>query len=161
MKSEQGKEKPGSGGVSSGGSARYPFGSEGTHSLGSDDGRAADEATAPDFFRTMVEAAARKEREERNRAPGLWMPGPDELDRDPEPGDDTDFGTDGPEREYTSRQLGVRLRPKHFERLLEAARLYGVRPTTMARMMIIRGINAIHEGELRARARELRDLGSE
>jgi hypothetical protein len=89
------------------------------------------------------------------------MPGPGELERDFEPADDTEFGTDGPAREYTSRQLGIRLRPKHYERLLECARLYGVRPTTFARMMIVRGTNAIHEAELRARARELRDAGSE
>jgi hypothetical protein len=89
------------------------------------------------------------------------MPGPEDLDRDPEPGDDTEFGTDGPARDYTSRQLGIRLRPKHWERLLEAARLYGVRPTTMARMMIVRGTNAIYEAEVRARALELRESGSE
>jgi hypothetical protein len=89
------------------------------------------------------------------------MPGPEDLDRDPETGDDTEFGTDGPPRDYTSRQLGIRLRPKHWERLLEAARLYGVRPTTMARMMIVRGTNAIYEAEVRARARELRESGSE
>jgi hypothetical protein len=81
----------------------------------------------------MAEAAARKHRDQQSRTPGTWMPGAEELDRDPEPGDDTEFGTDGPKRDYTSRQLGIRLRPKHFERLLEAARLYGVRPTTMAR----------------------------
>jgi hypothetical protein len=89
------------------------------------------------------------------------MPGPEDFDRDPDPGDDTGFGTDGPPRDYTSRQLGIRLRPKHWERLLEAARLYGVRPTTMARMMIVRGTNAIYDAELRARAREWRESGSE
>jgi hypothetical protein len=109
----------------------------------------------------MAIAATRKERDERNRAPGVWLPGSEDLDRDPEPGDDTDFGTDGPERDYTSRQLGIRLRPKHWERLLDCARVYGVRPTTMARMMIVRGTNAIHDAELRARARELKEYGSE
>jgi hypothetical protein len=109
----------------------------------------------------MAKVAAQRERDERNRAPGTWMPGSEDLDRDPEPGDDTEFGTDGPKRDYTSRQLGIRLRPRHWDRLLEAARLYGVRPTTMARMMIVRGTNAIHDAELRARAREWKESGSE
>jgi hypothetical protein len=153
-------------------SARYPSDSEGSQDgpdrdqSGSDgtqsstgDPSASD--SVPDFVRTMAEVAARKQQDERNRAPGTWMPGPEDLDRDPEPGDETEFGTDGPKREYTSRQLGIRLRPKHFERLLEAARLYGVRRTTMARMMIMRGTNAIYDAELRARARELKEFGSE
>jgi hypothetical protein len=109
----------------------------------------------------MAAAAAAKQRDEERRQPATWMPGAEELDRDPEPADDTEFGTDGPARDYASRQLGVRLRPKHYERLLECARLYGVRPTTFARMMIVRGTNAIHEAELRARARDLLESGSE
>jgi hypothetical protein len=120
-----------------------------------------DDLRPPDYLEAAARARAQKEREERRRAPGTWMPGPDDFDRDPEPSDDTEFGTDGPVREYTSRQIGVRLRPKQFERLLECARLYGVRPTTMARMMIVRGTNAIHEAELRSRAREWREAGSE
>jgi hypothetical protein len=120
-----------------------------------------DDREAPDFAKSMAKVAAQKERDERNRAPGTWMPGSEDLDRDPEPGDDTEFGTDGPKRDYTSRQLGIRLRPKHWDRLLEAARLYGVRPTTMPRMMIVRGTNAIHDAELRARAREWKESGSE
>jgi len=83
------------------------------------------------------------------------MPGSDDFDRDPEAGDDSGFGVDGPARPTASRQLGLRLRPQHFERLLEAARLYGVRPTTMARMMVIRGINAIHDAEQRHKAEDL------
>ncbi len=93
---------------------------------------------APDYAKSLAKAAAQKRRDERNRAPGTWMPGSEDLDRDPQPGDDTDW-----------------------ERLLEAARLYGVRPTTMARMMIVRGTNAICDAELRARARELTETGSE
>jgi hypothetical protein len=120
-----------------------------------------DDPQPPDYLASAARARAQKERDERRRAPGSWMPGPDDFDRDPEPRDDTEFGTDGPVREYASRQIGVRLRPKQFERLLEAARLYGVRPTTMARMMIVRGTNALHDAELRSRARELRDAGSE
>jgi hypothetical protein len=118
-------------------------------------------AEPADYAASLARVAEQRQRDERNRAPGTWMPGPEELDRDPQPADGTDFGTDGPEREYTSRQLGIRLRPKHWERLLEAARLYGVRPTTMARMMIVRGTNAICDAELRARARELKEWGSE
>jgi hypothetical protein len=115
----------------------------------------------PNYAASLAKVATQRERDERNRAPGTWMPGPEDLDRDPEPADSTDFGTDGPERDYSSRQLGIRLRPKHWERLLDAARMYGVRPTTMARMMIVRGTNAIYEAEMRARAREWRESGSE
>jgi hypothetical protein len=166
------RQREGTGAWSRTGSARYPSESEGSQD-GTDRDQTGSDGTqsstgdpslsdsVPDFARTMAEAAARKQQDERNRAPGTWMPGPEDLDRDPEPGDETDFGTDGPKREYTSRQLGIRLRPKHFERLLDAARLYGVRPTTMARMMIVRGTNAIYDAELRARARELKEFGSE
>jgi hypothetical protein len=157
------------------GGARYPnesdgdhlssehnqMGSDGTRSSTEDPSSIADDRVYPDFAESMARAAAEKAREEKRRAPVVWMPGAGELDRDPAPGDDTDFGTDGPVRDYTSRQLGIRLRPNHWERLLECARLYGVRPTTMARMMIVRGTNAIHDAELRARARELRESGSE
>jgi hypothetical protein len=53
-----------------------------------------------------------------------------------------------------SQQLGLRLRPKHFEQLGKVADLYGVRPTAMARMMVIRGINAVLDAERRRMARE-------
>jgi hypothetical protein len=169
-------EERGTGGVFDTGGARYPDESDGSrlgserYQTGSDGTRSSTdrpslqpelEAEEPDFFSTLARTAARKERDEERRAPGTWMPGHEDLDRDPAPGDGTDFGTDGPEREYTSRQLGLRLRPKHYDRLVDAARLYGVRPTTMARMMIVRGTNAIHDAELRARARELKESGSE
>ena len=137
------------------GSAGDQVGSEGTQSPTHNTPANVDEPRPPDFFESMARVAAQKERDERRRAPGTWMPVAEDLDRDPEPGDETDFGTDGPPRDYTSRQIGLRLRPQHFELLREAAALYGVRPTTMARMMIVRGIKAIHEAELRARAREL------
>ena len=117
-----------------------------------------DESAAElDLAGVMGRAESRRRQQEQRRVPGTWMPGPEDLDRDREPGDDTGFGVDGPTREYASRQLGVRLRPEQFERLLEAARLYGVRPTTLARMMIVRGTKAIQEAETRARARELRE----
>jgi hypothetical protein len=135
--------------------------SEGTRGSTQTQGPSAGQTAPSDCAVSLAKAATQREQDERNRAPGTWMPGPEDLDRDSEPGDNTDFGTDGPERDYTSRQLGVRLRPKHWERLLDAARMYGVRPTTMARMMIVRGTNAIHEAEMRARAREWRESGSE
>ena len=46
-------------------------------------------------------------------------------------------------------QVGVRLRQSDFHRLSRAAEIYGVRPTTMARMMILRGVKAILDAELR------------
>src|SRR5207248_6239158 len=81
---------------------------------------------SPDYMASAARIKQRKEQDERRRAPGIWLPGSHDFDRDPEPGDDTEFGVDGPVREYASRQLGLRLRPKQFERLLEMARLYGV-----------------------------------
>jgi hypothetical protein len=122
----------------------------------SDQGHAEDEAPEElDLGMIMARAESRRRRDQERRAPGTWMPGSEDLDRDPRPGDGTGFAVDGPKREYASHQLGVRLRPEQFDRVREAARLYGVRPTTLARMMIIRGTKAIEEAENRARAREL------
>jgi hypothetical protein len=50
----------------------------------------------------------------------------------------------------------LRLRPRHYERLRRAASLYGVRPTTLARMMVVRGVNAILDAELERDRRLLR-----
>lgn len=41
-----------------------------------------------------------------------------------------------------SRQLNFRIGPEGYERLGEAARLFGVRPTTLARMLVTRGVDA-------------------
>ncbi len=51
----------------------------------------------------------------------------------------------------TSKQVGVRLRPAQWNRLLLVARWSGVRPTTMARILINRGARAIIDEELRYR----------
>lgn len=53
----------------------------------------------------------------------------------------------------TSQQVGVRLRPAQWNRLLLVARWSGVRPTTMARILINRGARAIIDEELRYRRR--------
>lgn len=87
----------------------------------------------------------RKQREERRR-PELWLPGEEELDREPEQPEDTSFGVD----DYVSggsKQIGLRLRSRDFERLCQAAEVYGVRPTTLARMMVLRGVKAILDAE--------------
>jgi hypothetical protein len=47
--------------------------------------------------------------------------------------------------------VGVRLRPAQWNRLLLVARWSGVRPTTMARILINRGAQAIIDEELRYR----------
>jgi hypothetical protein len=48
-------------------------------------------------------------------------------------------------------RVTVRMTPMQYERLGEAARLYGVRPTTLARMLIKRGATAILDEERRDR----------
>src|SRR5919198_5014084 len=52
-----------------------------------------DDRQPPDYAALLARAAAQRERDERNRAPGTWMPGPEDFDRDPDSGDDTEFGT--------------------------------------------------------------------
>ena len=88
--------------------------------------------------------------------PGVWLPGADELDLEPmDAADETKFSADS----YAGRgnpQVEVRLRPADFERPSSAAHLYGVRPTTLARMMVVRGVRAILEAELERRGELLR-----
>ena len=48
-----------------------------------------------------------------------------------------------------SHQIGVRLRPEQWDRLLMVAAWSGIRPTTMARLLINRGARAIVDEELR------------
>lgn len=55
----------------------------------------------------------------------------------------------------TSRQVGIRLRPAQWDRLLLVAKWAGLRPTTIARMLINRGTRAVIDEELRHR----RELG--
>jgi len=45
------------------------------------------------------------------------------------------------------RQVGIKLRPADYEALASAAFLYGVRPTTMARMLVNRGARAVLESK--------------
>lgn len=45
-----------------------------------------------------------------------------------------------------SRQVSFRLGPDEHERLLEAARAYGMRPAVLARLLTVRGVNrALHD----------------
>jgi hypothetical protein len=43
------------------------------------------------------------------------------------------------------RQVGIKLRPADYEALASAAFLYGVRPSTMARLLVNRGARAVLE----------------
>jgi hypothetical protein len=43
------------------------------------------------------------------------------------------------------RQVGIKLRPVDYESLARAAFLYGVRPSTLARMLVNRGVRAVLE----------------
>jgi hypothetical protein len=83
------------------------------------------------------------------RDPAIWLPGGRELDQDPtRPELETRYSVDAHRLKGTP-QVGVRLRQTDFHRLCRAAEIYGVRPTTMARMMILRGVKAILDAELR------------
>ena len=103
-----------------------------------------------DPFQAFAEVEAQRRREKARRNPAIWLPGPNELDE--ETGQEADRETRFSRDSWGGRgnpQVGIRLRPRDFERLHQAAKLYGVRPTTLARMMVIRGIRAILEAELR------------
>jgi hypothetical protein len=43
------------------------------------------------------------------------------------------------------RQLGIRIGEEQYEALGEIARRYGMRPTTMARFLVLRGLEALRE----------------
>jgi hypothetical protein len=130
------------------GSPGYQTGSEDPPSSEEVPGSGSSEDDEPmDPYLAFAEAEARRRSEKAKRDPAIWLPGPDDLDRDSLADRETRFSADS----YGGRgnpQVGVRLRPLDFERLRKAADLYGVRPTTLARMMVIRGINAILDAEL-------------
>ena len=110
------------------------------------------------FAKSTSKAADVRRREKERRDPALWLPGADDLDQDLGPPDqETGFSPDRWRR--GNPQVSVRLRPMDFERLRRAADLYGVRPTTLARMMVIRGVRAILDAELQKSGEEFRDRG--
>jgi hypothetical protein len=143
---------PGSPGYQTG-STEPPSSAEGPGSGSSDED---DDLIDP--LQAFAEVAAKeRERKKRELDPGLWLPSADDMDREHGlPDAETRFSRDA----YGGRgnpQLSVRLRPLDFERLRKAADLYGVRPTTFARMMVIRGVRAILDAELRKEGELLRD----
>jgi hypothetical protein len=110
-----------------------------------------------DPFQAFAEVAAKARDEKARREPVVWLPGGDHLDLEPiDESRETGFSADS----YRGRgnpQVSVRLRPLDFDRLRRASQLYGVRPTTLARMMVIRGVRAILDAELYRRGELLRD----
>ena len=110
-----------------------------------------------DPLQAFAEIASKASRDRGKKDPGLWLPGSQELEEDPGGAADqeTRFSAD----DWGGRgnpQVSIRLRPLDFERLGKAADLYGVRRTTFARMMVIRGVKAILEAELRREGEFLR-----
>jgi hypothetical protein len=102
-----------------------------------------------DPFEAFAEIQSRVARERAGRDPSIWLPGQEELDQEPiDPARETGFSVDA-RRLRGTPQVGVRLRQTDFHRLCRAAEIYGVRPTTLARMMILRGVKAILDAELR------------
>jgi hypothetical protein len=116
-----------------------------------------------DVDEALARAASRHEKRKIQQSPGTWLPGADELDRDGSDDrdrvEDRDEVADFAEARPThgNPQISFRLRDPFYSRLAQAAALYGVRPTTLARMMVVRGVNAILDAELARRARLLRD----
>jgi hypothetical protein len=111
-----------------------------------------------DPFQAFAEVAAEeRDRKKRERDPSIWLPDSDDLDQEFTRADtETRFSRDA----YGGRgnpQVSVRLRPRDFQRLREAAEIYGVRPTTFARMMVIRGVGAVLDAELRRKGEFLLD----
>jgi len=47
------------------------------------------------------------------------------------------------------RQVGIKLSPRDFRKLADAADRHGVRPTTMARLLLKRALGALERGEER------------
>ena len=69
---------------------------------------------------------------------GRQIPAPDF------PGGDEIAGSGGlATRQAAVRQVGVKLRPVDYDLLAQAAELYGVAPSTLARMLVRRGAQAI------------------
>jgi hypothetical protein len=111
-----------------------------------------------DPYQAFAEAATKeRERKKKEREPEICMPDGGDLDQEVGPEDaETRFSRDA----WGGRgnpQVSVRLRPRDAERLRRAADLYGVRPTTFARMMVIRGVGAVLDAELRRHGEFLRD----
>jgi hypothetical protein len=109
-----------------------------------------------DPLQAFAEVVAKVRQEGRKEDPGIWLPGTDDLDtQDGLADSETRFSHDA----WGGRgnpQVSIRLRPADFERLGKAADLYGVRRTTLARMMVIRGVTAILDTEMRRQGEFLR-----
>jgi hypothetical protein len=107
------------------------------------------------YARAAAKVATEEKRDKERSNPAIWLPGPDSFDQESGPTDrETGFSRDW---RRGNPQVSVRLRPLDFESLRRAAELYGVRPTTLARMMVIRGVRAILDADLRRSGEELRE----
>jgi hypothetical protein len=157
MKSEDPEPAPTPGTPSRTGSPGYQTGSEepATFSEAPEPESSEDESVDP--YEAFARAASKGRSKREKRDPGLWLPGSDDLDKEEALADaETRFSRDA----WGGRgnpQVSIRLRPRDFERLGQAADLYGVRRTTLARMMVIRGITAILDSELRREGEFLRE----
>ena len=105
-----------------------------------------EEDGSPDIYESLAEVERRK-REKRERLEGRrFVPTEDELLEEVE-----SWREDDHPPVPTTRQVGVRLRPAQWDRLVLVAEWAGIRPTTMARLLINRGARAIIDEELRYR----------
>jgi hypothetical protein len=137
------------------GTDRYPGDSEGYRhaELGADPGTADSAGYRADSGRCLDSQAsphAQQPADPPRRAEPFAGQGPPARRRsrmDPRSGRlrEIDFVGDGvpPPVEPRERQVNVRLDPNRYRDLCEAADLYGVAPTTMARMLVRRGTKAV------------------
>lgn len=56
-------------------------------------------------------------------------------------------GLHRPDENLRARQVNVKLTDEDYEKLQRAARIYGVRPATMAQLLVNRGLRAVLEGD--------------
>lgn len=90
------------------------------------------------YFDHIVAERAKVQRYLEPRRPRRQVPAPDF------PGGDEIAGSGGlARRQAAVRQVGVKLRLVDYDLLTQAAELYGVAPSTLARMLVRRGAQAI------------------
>lgn len=101
-------------------------------------------------FNSLDEFIAHIE-EERRRIQGDYFERPPKLPAAPHlPGRETGELAAVKRERSGVRQVGIKLREADYEMLAEAAALYGVAPSTLARMLVRRGTLAIFEREREA-----------
>jgi hypothetical protein len=85
--------------------------------------------------------------EERRRVQGGFLEPPPRIPATYLPGAEVGDVGDIRRRRGATRQVGIKLRREDYEMLAQAAAMYDVAPSTLARMLVRRGVLAIVERE--------------